>query len=97
MLSLPVEEQDFVEVTTHTTSPVAEEDAAGCSTSLSGTERENWYLLVVGQLNLGPGGNSPKIPTADEGTFQNPRMAAIFTRSTRTISYGGATIKELNK
>ena len=59
MLSLPDEEQDFVEVTTHTASPVAEEDAAGCSTSLLGTERENWYLLVVEQLNLGPGGNSP--------------------------------------
>ena len=48
VLSLPVEEQDFAEVTTHHASPVDEEDTAGCSTSLSGTERENWYLLVVG-------------------------------------------------
>ena len=97
VLSLPVEEQDFAEVTTHTTSTVAEEDVAGCSTSLFGTEGENWYLLVVGQLNLGPSGDSPKIPTADEGTFQNPWMAAIFPRSTRAIRYGGTTVKELNE
>ena len=78
MLLLPVEEKDFAEVTTHTTSPVAEEDVAGCSTSLSGIERENWYLLVVGQLNLGPSSDSPEIPTADEGTFPNPQMACYF-------------------
>ena len=78
MLTPPVEEQNFAEVTTHTTSPVADEDIAGCSTSLLGTERESWCMLVVGQLNLGPNSNSPKIPTADEGIFQNPWMAAIF-------------------
>ena len=64
---------------------------------LLGTERENWYLLVVGQLNLGPGGDNPEIPTADEDTFWNPQMAAIFPRSTRAISYRGATVKELNE
>ena len=80
MLSPPVEEEDFAEVTTHTTSAVAEEDVAGCPTPMLGTERQNQYLLVVGQLNLGPGSNNPKIPTADEDTFQNPWMAAIFPR-----------------
>ena len=67
-----------MEVTTHTASPVAEEDAAGCSTPLPGTERENQYLLVVGQLNLGPSSDNPEIPIADEDTFQNTQMAAIF-------------------
>ena len=39
MLSLPVEGQDFMETTTHTTSPVAEEDVTRCTTPPSGTER----------------------------------------------------------
>ena len=64
---------------------------------LLGTERENQYLLVVGQLNLGPGSDNPEIPAADGDTFRNSWMAAIFPMSTRAISYGGATVKELNE
>ena len=104
ILSLPVEGQDFMETTTHTTSPIAEEDMTRCTTPPSGTEGENQYLLVitasVGQLNLGPGGNNHKRSTADphdENTFQNPWMAATFSGSTRAISYGGTTVKELNE
>ena len=70
----------------------------------SGTERENWYLLVitasVEQLSLGPGGNNPERSTTDlprGNTFQNPPMAAIFSGSTRVVSYGGAIIKELKE
>ena len=55
MLSMPVEGQDSMEASTHTTSPIAEEDVTRCTTPLSGTEGENWYLLFitasVGQLN----------------------------------------------
>ena len=104
MLSPPVEGQDFMETTTHTASPVAEEDMTRCTTPPSGTERENWYLLVitasVGKLNLGPSGNNHERSTADphdENMFQTPQMAATFSGSTRAISYGGATVKELNE
>ena len=104
VLSLLVEGQDFMETTTHSASTIPEEDVTRCTTPPSGTEKENWYLLVitasVGQLNLGPSGNNHKRSTAnphDENTFQNPLMAATFSRSTRAISYGGATVKELNE
>ena len=69
MLSLLIEGQDFMENTTYTTSPVADEDAARCTTPPSGTERENQYLLIVsasvGQLSLGPSGNNPERSTTD--------------------------------
>ena len=75
-----------------------------CTTPPSGTERENQYLLVItaslGQLNLGLSGNNHKRPTTDppeENTFWNPWMAATFSGSTRAISYGGTTVKELNE
>ena len=93
-----------METTTHTTSSAAEEDTTRCATPTSGAEKENLYLLVittsVGQLNLGPGGNGPKRSRADihdENTFQNLWMAAAFPGSTRAISYGGATVKELDE
>ena len=58
VLSLPVEGEDFMETTTHTTSSAAEEGTTRCATPPSETEKENCYLLVitasVGQLNLGP-------------------------------------------
>ena len=104
MLSLLGEEQEFMETTTHTAPPVAEEDMTRCATPPSRTERENQYLLVitasVGQLNLGPSSNNPRRCTADphdESAFQNPWMAATFSGSTRAVSYGGATVKELNE
>ena len=93
-----------METTTHTTSPIVEEDMTRCITPPSRTERENWYLLVitasVGQLNLGPSSDNPERSTTDphdENTFQNPQMAATFSGSTRAVSYGGATVKELNE
>ena len=104
VLLLLVEGQDFMETTTHTASPIAEEDMTRCTTPPSGTERENWYLLVVtasvGQLNLGPGGNNHESSTTDppeENTFQNLQMAATFSGSTRAIGDGGTTVKELNE
>ena len=104
MLSPMVDGQDFMETTTHTASPIAEEDMTRCTTPPSGTERENWYQLVitasVGQLNFGPSGNNHKRSTADphdENTFWNPWMAATYSGSTRVISYGGTTMKELNE
>ena len=104
VLSLPVKEQNFMENTTHTTSPIADEDVAGCTNPPSGTEGENQYLLVitasVGQLSLGPSGNNPERSTTDSpsgNTSQNPQMADIFSGSTRVVSYGGATVKELKE
>ena len=93
-----------METTTHTTSPVADEDVPRCTTPPSGAERENQYLLVVTasvqQHSLEPGGDNPKRSTTDspsENTFQNPWMAAIFSGSTRVVSYGGTTVKELKE
>ena len=104
VLSLPVEGQDCMGTTTHTASPIADEDVARCTTPPSGTERENQYLLVVttsvGKLRLGPGGNNPERSTTDPhsgNTFQNPWMAAIFSGLTRAVSYGSATVKELKE
>ena len=89
-----------METTTHTTSSATEEDMTRCTIPLSRTEKENWYLLVVtasvGQLNLGPGGDGLERSRA-ENTFWNPQMAATFPGSTEAISYGGATIKELDE
>ena len=103
ILSLPVEGQDFMETTTHTTSPFAEEDVTRCTTPLSETERESWYLLVittsVGQLNLGPSGNNHErcaVDPHDENTFWNPPMAAMFSRCTGAVSFRCTTVKGLN-
>ena len=100
VLAPPVEGQDFMETTTHTTPSTTKEDMTGCTTPLPSTERENQYLFVVtasvGQLNLGPGGDSPKGSRA-ENTFWNPRMAATFPGSTKAITHERATIKELDE
>ena len=78
VLSSPDEEQEFRDTTAHTISSIAEENMTRCATLLSGTERENQYLLVVTasveQLNLGPGGNNVRGSAADENSFQNPWM-----------------------
>ena len=70
----------------------------------NGIERENWYLLVittsVEQLSLGPNGDNPEKSPTDSprgNTFQNPQMAAVLSGSTRAVSYGGATMKELKE
>ena len=105
VLSLLVAEQDFTEATIHTASPaVADVDTARCTTPPSGMEGENWYLLIitasVEQLSLGPSSDNPERSTTDSprgNTFQNPWMAAIFSESTRVVSYRGATVKELKE
>ena len=96
VLSLPVEGQDSMEA--------ADEDSARCTTLPSGTERENWYLLVitasVEQLSLGPSSDSSEESTTDlpkGNPFQNPWMAAMFSGSPRAVSYGGTTVKELKE
>ena len=98
VLSLLGEEQEQREATTHA---AMEEDMTRCITLPSRMERENQYLLLittsVGQLNLGPGGNNIRRPMAGENMFQNPQMVATFTTPSRTISYGGAMVKELDE
>ena len=93
-----------METTTHTAYPIVEEDITRCTTPLSGTERENQYLLVittsVGQLNWDPVAIIPKdlqLIHMMKTPFQNPWMAATFPGSTRTVSYGGTLVKELNE
>ena len=95
----------FTEATTLTDPPVAADvDTARCTTPPFGTEGENWYLLVITtsieQLTLGPSGDNPKKPPTDvprRNTFQNQWMAAVFSGSTRAVSYGGAAVKELKE
>ena len=101
VLSLLSKEQEFGKATTHAVSPVTEEDMVKCDTPPTGTERENPYLLVItasiGQLNLGPGGDTARRPTAEGNVFPNPWMVATFAAPTRVVCYGGPTIKELNE
>ena len=101
VLLLLGEEQEFRKATTYATSPVTEEDMAECATSPTRKERENPCLVVVtpsvAQLNLGPGGNSARRPTAEGNAFQNPWMAATFAVPTRAVCNTDTTIKELNK
>ena len=65
VLRPPVEGQNFVEASTSTTPSTAKEDMTECITPLPGIGEENQYLFVatgsVGQLNLGPHGDAPRI------------------------------------
>ena len=95
----------FTEATTQTTPPlVANVDTDRCTTPPFGTEGENQYLLVITtcieQFSLGPGGDNPEKSSTDSprrNTFQNPQIAAVLSGSTKGVSYGGATMKELKK
>ena len=51
----------------------------------------------VGQLNLGLDGNNARGPPGSGNVFQNTQMSAVFPLPCRAISYGGATMKELNE
>ena len=95
----------FTEATTQTAPPcVADVDTDRCTTPPFGTEGEDWYLLVITtsieQLSLGPGSDNPKKSPTDSprrNTFQNPWMDAVLSGSTKAVSYGGATMKELKE
>ena len=95
----------FTEATTQTIFlATTDAEPIRCTTPLVGMKGENWYLLVVttsiGQLSLESAGNGLEgSSTAPHGgdTFQNPQMAAVLTASTRAVSYGGATMKELEE
>ena len=83
---------------------VANVDTDRCTTPPFGMEGENWYLLVIttsiDQLSLGPGGDNPEQSSTDSprrNMFQSTQMAAVLSGSTRVVSYGGATMKELKK
>ena len=51
----------------------------------------------VGQLNLGPDGDNARGSLGGGNVFQNPQMLAVFPPPCGVISYGGATMKELNE
>ena len=51
----------------------------------------------VGQLNLGPDGNNARALPGSGNVLQNLQMSAVFPPPCRAISYGGATMKELNE
>ena len=101
ILLLLGEGREFKEATTHTISPIIEEDMTEGTILPTRKERENTYLLVVtasvGQLNLGPGGNNARRPTTDGNMFWNLQMAATFTAPTRAVCYRSATVEELNE
>ena len=95
----------FIEASTQTVSPgMTDAKPVRCITPPVGTEGENQYLLVVttsiGQLSLESASNGLEgsLTTLHGGdTFQNPWMAAVLPASTRVVSYGGATVKELEE
>ena len=51
----------------------------------------------VGQLNLGPDGDNARGLLGSGNVFQNMQMSAVFPPLHRAISYGGATMKELDE
>ena len=51
----------------------------------------------VGQLNLGPDGDNARGSPSSGNVFQNPQMSAVFPPPHGVISYGGATMTELNE
>ena len=95
----------FTEASTQTVSPaMTNAESVRCTTPPVGMQGETWYLLVVttliGQLSLESTSNGLKrFLTAPCGgdTFQNPQMAAVLSASTRVVSYGRATMKELEE
>ena len=95
----------FTEASTQTISQATTNaESVRYTTPPVGMEGENWYLLVVTasiqQLSLESAGNGLEGSlTALHGgdTFQNPEMAAVLLGSTRAVSYGGATVKELEE
>ena len=95
----------FTEASTQTISQATTNaESARCTTPPVGMEGENWYLLVVtaliGQLSLESACNVLEgSSTAPHGgdTFQNPQMAPVLSASTRVVSYGGATMNDLEE
>ena len=85
----------FTEATTQTVSlATTNVEPTRCITPPVGMEGENQYQLVIttsiGQLSLGSASNGLKeSSTAPHrgDTFQNPQMAAVFSGSTRVVSY----------
>ena len=51
----------------------------------------------VGRLNLGPDGDNASRSPGGGNVFQTPQILAVFPPSCGVISYGGATMKELNE
>ena len=82
VLSSLNEEQEFRRATTYAPPPLPKRDMAKCVASPARTERENPCLLFitasVAWLNLGPGGDSARRPTAEGNAFWNLQMAATF-------------------
>ena len=95
----------FTEATTQAISLAeADTEPIGHTTIPVRTEGGNWYLLVVTalieQLSLESVGNGIErslIAPCGGDTFQNPQMAAVLSVPTRTVSYGSATMKELEE
>ena len=95
----------FTESTNQTISPaMTHTEPIRHTTPPVGVEGENWYLLVItasiGQLSLDSASNGLEGSSTDlcgGNTFQNPGMAAVLSTSRRAVSYGGATMKELEE
>ena len=101
VLSTPVDEQETAEVPSHSISPLAEEEVIWCTSMLPKVEQSDRYMLVVtssvGWLSLGPDGNNTRGSPGGGNVFWNLQMSAVFPPPCGAISYGGATMKELNE
>ena len=101
VLSTPVNEQETAEAPSHSISPLAEEEVIWCTSALPEVKHSARYMLVVtssvGQLNLEPDGDNARGSLGGRNVFWNLQMLAVFPPPCGAISYGGATVKELNE
>ena len=101
VLSTPVDEQETAEAPSHSIPPLLRKRSYGAPPHSPEVEQSDRYMLVVtslvGQLNLGPDGNNARGSPGSGNVLRNPQMLAVFPPPCRVISYGGATVKELNE
>ena len=83
----------------HQESPPKDE-AIWCASPPQGLEQHERYVLVVtslvGQLDLGAGGNNIRESQGGRSLFWNPWMLAIFPPPRVASHYGGTTLTELD-
>ena len=101
ILLTPVEEQETAEAPSHSISPLAEEEVIWCTSLLPEVQQSDRYMLVVtssvGWLNLGPDGDNTRAILRQWKCVPKPANVGCVPPPCGAISYGGATMKELNK
>ena len=101
VLAPPSDKQRAVEGPPCPISPQAEDEVIWCTSPPPEIKWSDRYMLVVtslvGQLNLGPGGDNARRSHGGENVFLNPGMSTVFPPPHGVTHYGGATLTELDE